>query len=144
METEKGVMIVAYKETRGNNRYCLLERKKNWEGWETPKGHLEDGDYVKTVKLELMEEAGIAEEDIENVQELGTTVKWEYKQDGEDRRKEYKGYVCRLSDTCLVDTSQNPCDEHSRGAFVSYEDAMKLLEHENNRSLLAEARQKIS
>ncbi|MFB6159308.1 MAG: NUDIX domain-containing protein [Candidatus Nanohalobium sp.] len=143
METEKGVMIVAYKQSRRSNRYALLKRKKNWEGWELPKGHLEEDDYRKTVKIELMEECGIDESQIQSMEDLKEATSWKYEQDGTEFRKEYKAFAVKVDEDVRIDTSQNPCDEHEQGFFLKKEDAESLLTYENNRELLQRAAEKI-
>lgn len=142
MKTEKGVIIAAYKQD-SYPRFVVLNRKKNWEGWELPKGHLEEDDYDKTVKLELQEEAGIDEEQIEEIEELGYTAEWTYEEEGETIKREYRGFIVRLSDDALIDVNQNPHDEHAQGFFFRREDAESLLTHENNVEALDEACEKI-
>lgn len=142
MKTEKGVMIAAYKQDT-YPRFVVLNRSKNWEGWELPKGHLEDDDYEKTVRLELKEEAGIDEEDILEVEELDHTVEWEFEEDGEQIKREYRGYLVKLSEGAIIDTASNPHDEHDQGFFFRQEDAESLLTHENNIRLLDVALEQI-
>lgn len=142
MKTEKGVVIAAYKQDR-YPRFVVLNRSKNWEGWELPKGHLEDDDYEKTVKMELREEAGIDEEQIEDIEELGYTVEWKYQDDGEEIKREYRGFIVRLSKDALIDVNQNPHDEHDQGFFFRQEDAESLLTHDNNIEVLNRAVEQI-
>lgn len=140
MRTEKGVAIVAYKQSRGSSRFLVLKRVKNWEGWEIPKGHLENDDYPETVKLELGEEAGIDEEEIENVEELGEDLEWSFEdEDGEEVEREYRGFLVKISDPAIVDTSANPHEEHETGFFMKKEDVESLLTYDNQRELLEEA-----
>lgn len=143
MKTEKGVIIIAYKSAE-KPRYLVLKRKKNWEGWETPKGHLENDDYEHTVEIELNEEAGIDSEEIVDIQDMDKTVSWEYEQDGEDFRKEYKAFLVELGSDTFVDVSENPDDEHEHGFFFVYRDAEKMITHDNNLDLLKEAHQRLS
>lgn len=138
MKTEKGVMIAAYKQDR-YPRFVVLNREKNWEGWELPKGHLEQNDYEETVKLELSEEAGIDEEQIEDIQELDHSAEWTYEEDGETIRREYKAFLVRLDDDAIIDVTANPHEEHAQGFFFRKEDAESLLTHENNIEVLEKA-----
>lgn len=135
-KTEKGVIIVAYKEMRRNQRFLVLKRTKNWEGWELPKGHLEEDDYEKTVEIELSEEAGIKENRIEKVTDMEETVSWSYERDGDKYEKEYKAYLVKLDQNATVDTSNNPDEEHSQGFFLNKEDAESLLNYDNNVQIL--------
>ena len=141
MKTEKGVAIVAYKEKRGKKRFLVLQRTKNWEGWELPKGHLEQDDYTKTVKQELQEEAGIPEEEIDNLEQLDTVLEWSYEDEeqGEEIKREYKGFLVKISEDTIVDTTQNPHDEHANGFFMKEGDVESLLTYDNQKELLLEA-----
>ncbi|MFB6116469.1 MAG: NUDIX domain-containing protein [Candidatus Nanosalina sp.] len=141
MRTEKGVALVAYKQKRGKRRFLVLQRTKNWEGWELPKGHLEDEDYTKTAKQELREEAGIPEEQIENLEELGEELEWSYKDEEQDEEvnREYRGFLVKVSEEALVNVSENPHDEHENGFFMKKEDVESLLTYDNQRELLEAA-----
>jgi 8-oxo-dGTP pyrophosphatase MutT (NUDIX family) len=139
MRTEKGVAIVAYQESRGSRRFLVLKRTKNWEGWELPKGHLEDDDYEETVKLELGEEAGIDPGNIQEIKELGKDLEWSFEDGGEEVEREYTGYLVRIDDDAIVDVSENPHEEHETGFFMKQEDVESLLTYDNQKELLQEA-----
>jgi 8-oxo-dGTP pyrophosphatase MutT (NUDIX family) len=140
MRTEKGVAIVAYKEKRGKKRFLVLQRTKNWEGWEIPKGHLEDKDYIKTVKQELREEAGIPENEIEQIEYLNQDLEWTYTdEEGQEVKREYRGYMLETSEDASADVTQNPHEEHETGFFMKKEDVRSLLTYENQKELLKSA-----
>ncbi|MFB6191674.1 MAG: NUDIX domain-containing protein [Candidatus Nanohaloarchaea archaeon] len=143
MRTEKGVMVVAYKQ-KNAPRYLVLKRKKNWEGWETPKGHLEDGDYTATVKEEMREEAGIDEYEILSIKDMDETVEWTFEDNGEKVKREYRGYLVEISPDAHVDVSGNPHHEHEHGFFFSYRDVHGMITYDNNRELLEKAYQEVS
>lgn len=136
MKTEKGVTIIAYKKSNRNSRFLVLKRTKNWEGWELPKGHLEEDDYVETVKLELGEEGGISEEHIESVESLDQALEWTFERDGDEIKREYHCYLVKVSEDAIVDTGQNPHEEHDSGYFFDLDDASALLTYDNQRELL--------
>lgn len=138
MKTEKGVTIVAYKESNRNNRFLVLKRTKNWDGWELPKGHLENDDYIETVKLELEEEAGVTEDSLESVESLDQVMEWTFERDDEKIKREYHCYIVKVSEDAIVDTSNNPHDEHENGYFFNLDDATALLTYDNQRELLEE------
>lgn len=133
---EKGVLIIAYKVSRGKPRYLTLHRTKNWEGWELPKGHLEKNDYEETVKIELKEEAGISNEQIKAIEDKDQTVSWSYSREDKEFRKEYKVFEVELGDSAYVDTSNNPDNEHDQGFFFSFDDTVSLLEYKNQIELI--------
>ena len=143
MRTEKGVVVVAYKEVRRNLRYLVLKRTKNWEGWELPKGHLENDNYRETVKLELGEETGLEEEKIKEVQEMEKKLEWTFEDDGEKVKREYKAFVVKIGEDAVVDVSGNPHDEHENGFFLDYEDASSLLTYDNQKELLEQGKESL-
>lgn len=132
MKQQKGVMIAAYKQSRRNKRYAVLQRQKDWEGWELPKGRLEDEEPGEAAKRELKEETGIKEDEIQEIEELNKKISWKYNEDGEEIRKEYQGFAAKIKDEASIDTSVNPDGEHSKGFFLKPEDAKSLLTYENN------------
>ncbi|WP_414836427.1 NUDIX domain-containing protein [Candidatus Nanohalococcus occultus] len=135
MEREKGVVLVVYKKPSRNPRYLVLNRKKNWEGWELPKGHLEKDDYEHTARLELSEEAGI--EAIEELESTEQVLEWSFEDDdGQTIKREYKAFIVKVDEGAVTDTSANPHDEHERGHFFNYEDAKSLLTHQNQKEIL--------
>ena len=136
MKGEKGAIITVFDE-RG--RVLVLKRKKNWEGWELPKGHLEQDDYRETVRIELQEESGIEPEKIDALKDLQKTVSWKYTQDGQEYRKKYKAFRVEVSNIERVDTSENPCDEHEHGFFLRPEHVEEMLEYDNNKEVLRRA-----
>jgi len=143
MRIEKGVVVVAYKEVRRNHRYLVLKRTKNWEGWELPKGHLEEDDYRETVKLELGEEAGLSEEEIEDIKDMERTLEWTFEDDGEEIKREYKAFLVEISEDAVVDVSENPHDEHETGFFLDYEDGSSLLTYGNQAEILERGKESL-
>ena len=144
MRTEKGVAVIAYKNSRGSKRFLVLKRTKNWEGWEIPKGHLEEDDYERTVEIELGEEAGISGDSIIDVEPLGEDLEWSYEDDdGETVKREYRGFLVKISDDAIVDTTGNPSEEHETGFFMKQDDVESLLTYDNQRELLRSAVRKL-
>jgi 8-oxo-dGTP pyrophosphatase MutT (NUDIX family) len=140
MEIEKGVILAVFDE---DGRALALKRKKNWEGWELPKGHLEKDDYRETVLIELEEEAGIDPELVDTIEDLDHTVEWEYSQDGNEFKKEYKGFLVKVSDVERVETSNNPDDEHEHGFFFRPRHVEEMLKYDNNKEVLRLAASKL-
>ena len=141
MEEEKGVIIVVYKNSR-NPRFAGMKRKKNWEGWELPKGHLEE-DYKRTVKQEVKEETGISENLIKDIENLNLEIEWVYEDGDEDIRRVYRAYTVKVAGESYIDVSENPHDEHEHGYFFRKSDLEKLLEYENHLEVLEKASEKI-
>lgn len=139
METEKGVIAAVFDE---NDRVLVLKRKKDWEGWELPKGGLEKDDYEETVLIELEEETGIEPGKIDSIEDLGKEIEWGYSRDGENYRKKYKAFKVKVSEVEAVDTSGNPDEEHEHGFFLRPRHVEEMLEYDNNREVLEAAMQK--
>ena len=140
VKLEKGVILVVYKKPGRSPRYAVLNRKKNWEGWELPKGHLEE-DYEDTVVQELQEEAGINEEQVESVEELDRNIEWTFKDDGEEIQRKYRAFLVKVEDTAHIDVRNNPHDEHEKGHFFNFSDSKSLLTYDNQKELLEEIHQ---
>jgi 8-oxo-dGTP pyrophosphatase MutT (NUDIX family) len=140
---ELGVAMVVYKEPSGSPRYLLLKRVKNWEGWEIPKGHLEEDDYRRTVFIELSEEAGIDREEVESVEETGEQLEWSFEEDGETVERRYRLFLVKVADDAVVDVSENPHEEHERGHFFNLRDARELITYENQLEAVESADQKL-
>ncbi len=142
MKTEKGVVIVAYKPGR-SPRFAVLNRKKNWEGWELPKGHLEEDDYEKTARLELKEEAGIEEDQVQDVKETDEVLEWSFEDEGQEIKREYRCFLVKVANDAIIDVTNNPHDEHDSGFFLNREDTEGLLTHDNQIELLEKVTDKL-
>lgn len=143
MKHEKGIIAAVYKESEKGFRFLVLKRKKNWEGWELLKGHLENEDYVETVRTELREEAGIEKDQIEQIQDLEKEVEWEYERDGEKFEKNYSAFMVKVGKKAHVRTDENPHDEHEDGFFLRYNVVKDMLEYRNNVEVLEETFEKL-
>ncbi|MFB6202973.1 MAG: NUDIX domain-containing protein [Candidatus Nanohaloarchaea archaeon] len=142
MRTEKGVILAVWKNSNRNPRFLVLKRKKNWEGWELVKGHLE-GEEEETAMTELEEEAGIGEDQVEELKDLDSTVEWSFEDDGEKVKREYRAFMARVEEDAVPDVDGNPHDEHEKALFLSYEDASALLTYEDQDEILEEVRERI-
>lgn len=142
MREERGVAIVAYKQGVDTPRFLVLKRVKNWEGWELPKGHLEE-DMEETVYQEIGEEAGIPERSVLSVEEMEYDLTWEYEDDGETVKRKYRGFIVEVEENATVDVSGNPHEEHSKGHFFRKRDAESLLTYPNQKNLLEKGYKRI-
>lgn len=142
MSVEEGAVIVAYKKGR-NPRFLVLKRKKNWEGWELPKGHLEE-DLKSTALEELKEEAGITVEQVDSLEQLDEKIEWSFEEDGEAHERSYTAFTAVIKEEAVVDTQGNPDEEHEQGFFFRYRDAESLLTHDQHRELLEKVYQEVT
>jgi NUDIX domain. len=135
MREERGVIAVVWKKSGSKWRYAVLQRDKNWEGWELPKGHME-GTPRETLEMELREETGITNDDIQEVEDLDRKMSWSFEDADETVEKEYDCFSVRVSGDTGLDTTGNPHDEHSQALFLRFEDACSLLTYDNQKELL--------
>jgi NUDIX domain. len=135
MREEKGVIAVVWKKSGSKWRYAVLQRDRNWEGWELPKGHME-GTPRETLEMELREEAGITDGDIQEVEDLNRKMSWSFQDGDETVKKEYDCFSVRVSGDTSLDATENPHDEHSQALFLRFEDAYSLLTYDNQKELL--------
>lgn len=131
----KSVFMVAYKEEK-EIKYLVMKRILHWEGWEFPKGGIEDNESRNaTIKRELKEEAGLKPERIIDMKIRG---KWDYEKEIEDR-PEVTGQSYELFAVEVFDDEVNlDKEEHSGYKWMEFNDAYNLLTWENQKSCLIE------
>ncbi|MFB6166881.1 MAG: NUDIX domain-containing protein [Candidatus Nanohaloarchaea archaeon] len=140
MKEEERVCVVLYKVVDGHPRYGVLKRKKNWEGWELVKGHMEETPE-ETARTEVREEAGIDE--VEEIESIGCEAGWTYEEDGEEVDVDCRCFLVRVPPDASIDVDDNPHEEHEMGYFLNLRDARDILTHDNQRELLQKASERI-
>lgn len=137
MEEVPRVCLVICKKMGNSYRFAVLKRVKNWDGWELPKGHIEDGDTAEeAVYNELQEETGIGRDTVIDVKELDHTLEWTYERDGEKRKAVCNCFLVEVEEGVYIDVSGNPHDEHDKGHFLNFRDAHDILTYDDQRELL--------
>jgi 8-oxo-dGTP pyrophosphatase MutT (NUDIX family) len=121
---------IVFRSERGEARVLLVRAKSAPHPWIFPKGHLERGESMAAAALrEANEETGI---DGVVVGLAGAPLAFRSK--GEDVSVEY--YLISL-------TSEAPSPEGRETRWCTMADALSLLEHDNARKLLENARREI-
>jgi len=142
MRVDQGVALLVYRyNKKGKREYLILERDKNWHGWEIPKGHLEHNSHIATVFLELNEEAGIEPVSIEEISELNDSLTFQFEQDGQKVVSNFKGFKIKVSEDTNVSTSKNPSNEHTNSSWLTLDKAVEKLEYEEQKKLLIQSDQ---
>jgi 8-oxo-dGTP pyrophosphatase MutT (NUDIX family) len=95
-----------------------------------------EGTPRETLEMELKEETGIENSDIQQVEDLDWTMSWSFKDGDETVKKEYDCFSVRVSGDTRLDTSGNPHDEHTQALFLRFEDTHSLLTYDNQKDLL--------
>jgi 8-oxo-dGTP pyrophosphatase MutT (NUDIX family) len=130
----RAVFIVTYKKENNNILYLILKRKLHWKGFEFPKGGIEKKESeTQTVKRELKEETGNIAQNINSFPYKG---KYKYHKPLSDRPN-YTGQSYRLF-SAEINYKKIKIDkrEHSGYIWVSYKQALKILNFPNQRKCL--------
>ncbi len=137
-----GVVVALYKMAGGHPRFAVLRRDVTWDGWELPKGRLDDGEDPETAaRREVIEETSIEPTE---VTDLDDVHEWAYERDGEKHRARYHAFMARAPDSAFIDISDNPDeDEHSKGHFLNTRDTTDILTHENQRELVRDVKERV-
>ncbi len=130
----KAVFIVTYAFEKNKIYYLILKRKLHWKGWEFPKGGIEQNEkYYDAVKRELFEETSSIPIKIKKFNYKGS---YRYKRKFPERPG-FKGqfyflYAAEIKkDKIKIDTR-----EHSEYRWLAFEDATKILTHQNQKKSL--------
>jgi len=143
METVRRICAVVCKEMDAAYRWAVLKRVKNWEGWELPKGHIEDDTAEETVYREIQEELGIARATVRRVEPLDFSLEWTYDRDGEEKKAVCDCFLVMVDQDVYITVAQNPDDEHAKGHFLNFRDARDILTYDDQRELLIHAREQL-
>ena len=131
---EKSVGGVVFRKEGRKILYLLLLYERNGKKyWDFPKGHQEKGESEEqTLAREVAEETSIR--DISVASGFRHAVKYFFRRDGKNVRKEVAFYVCMTGQKDVKISH-----EHSDFAWLGYDDAMKKLAFDNSRELLKKA-----
>lgn len=129
MKFEKSCGIVVFTRIDDENKYVLVQSKRGHFGF--PKGHVEEGETeIETAKREVFEEVRLSPTIISGFRKVS-----EYLIPNTDIKKQvifFLGFY--KSEEIIVQET-----ELNNAVLVSYDDAMDLLKHENNKKILMEA-----
>ena len=138
--TMKGVTAVVY-DKMDKPYFLLLKRKKNWKGWEFPKGAIKNGEAeLDALKREIFEETGLQKFKI---------VK---KIDGIKKEFTDKKNILKIHSVYLVEASMNipihmPSEsdsEHTTYLWTDSESALSKLTWDNDKEILKKALEELN
>lgn len=128
---ESSCGAVIFREENGEKRFLLIRNKRSAH-WGFPKGHIEPGETKEeTARREVLEETGIHVEIIP-----GFVKNSEYSIQG----KIEKSVSIFLAKTSQIDYKLQE-EEIEECGWYSYDDSFKVLNYENDKSILTEAMQ---
>lgn len=124
--------IILWRPVQEERRYLLL-RNRDHGTWGFPKGHREAGESdIECARREVLEETGLSEYEIDPGFE--ETMSYPVHQGDTVYTKTVRYFLAR-SDQGALALSQ----EHSEGDWYPYDQALRLLQHEESRNLLSAA-----
>lgn len=130
MTYEKSCGAVVFTRVSGEIRYVLAHSVKGHYGF--PKGHVEQGETeTQTALREIFEEVGLKPALLDGFRTVS-----EYYIPGIDVHKQVVFFLGEYRDQEIVFQEE----ELQNAVLVSYEQAMQLLNHEDNRKILTAAR----
>ena len=128
---EKSAGAIVFYRSGDKIEYLLLRHELGH--WDFPKGHIEEGETVPlAARREIQEETGLS--NVRFTPDFKERIKYFYKWEGENRFKVVTFFLAKAK-TKLVKISK----EHLEYRWVSYSNAMKLCEFQNQRKLLRKA-----
>lgn len=134
-EISSGIMV--YRDTReGSREYLFLVRKEGFLDF--PKGHIEEGETEVTAAVrETLEETGLT---VDPIPGFRHEMDYWFSHREQKVRKKVVMFVGKVQD------SQSPTISHEHVGFVwmKYEDAVKSLSYENQRTMLQEVEKFLS
>ncbi len=133
----KAVFVVIYSiDSKDKIKYALLKRKKHWKGWEFTKGKIEHLETKKqAAKREAIEETGLK---ILSLKQFKETGRYYYKKPLKDR----PGLIGQTYTLFAAKTNKQKNKfsldhlEHTKGIWVSFKEAYKLLTWNNQKKCL--------
>ncbi len=131
MPVERSCGAVIFKD----GKYLLL--KYEWGHWGFVKGNIEKGESLeKTFLREAEEEAGLKKEDLEIIYGFREKINYFYRKEG---KTIYKEVIYLLAESKTFDVKLSY--EHTAYKWLSYEEALEKITHENDRKVLEKAHQ---
>lgn len=124
-------------------RFLLLHRKLNWQGWEYPKGGIENNETPRdTVGRELLEETGI--KNFEIISELSNT---EFIDEIRDAKVIVSNFLVHVSSNSKVILNNPQLKDGKKELIIEHDDfkwffpkeAVNILTHDNTKLIMKEA-----
>lgn len=138
MPYEKSAGAVIFKILRGKPQYLLLQHSKEY--WNFPKGIVERGeDEIEAARREVVEETGLS--NLTLMPKFRVRDHYLFRRKAE-RQGHVSGWTVKDVFFYLARARGNRVrisSEHSGYAWLSYEDAMKLLKYKGIRNVLMRA-----
>ncbi len=131
---KEGVKAIIFDVRDNEPIYLILHRVLNWEGWEFPKGGIEEGESEKEALLrEVMEETGLKR--LKIIKKINII---KYKGDN-GVQYVYHQYLVRGNSEEQVTLQKEPVVEHDGYKWANFDEAYELLTWPNDKETLEKA-----
>ncbi|MBU3896464.1 MAG: NUDIX domain-containing protein [Nanoarchaeota archaeon] len=131
----KGVGSLIFRRTPDGLKFLIFHRIRNWKGWELLKGGLLDGEsFSKGLRREMKEETGFKKY---KIHPKCYTIKFKWSRNYVKDHHKFHGAQHRF---VLIETTIEKIKldryEHDKYRWVTRGEALKLLTHDNHKSIL--------
>jgi bis(5'-nucleosidyl)-tetraphosphatase len=128
---ERSAGALIFNQTPSGRRYLLLKYPAGH--WDFPKGNIEEGEVPEqTMVREVREETGLV--NVVPVKGFRKVIEYFYKRDGRKIHKEVTFFLAESKEDRVVLSF-----EHREYAWLTYEEALKLVTYSNSTKLLRAA-----
>jgi 8-oxo-dGTP pyrophosphatase MutT (NUDIX family) len=134
MIIKKSIGIVLFRETNGKREYLVLRRKGGDRYWGFAKGTPEKEETVQETAIrEVKEETSL--EEIRIIEGYKEKYNYYFKEDNQEYDKTVIFFLGKVSDKQDGKVSK----EHEELRWLNYEEALNLITHNNDKTLLIKA-----
>ena len=124
--------VVFLRDSFGNINYLLIQ-SKNWKNWAFPKGHVDEGETKEQTAIrEIFEETGLK---IKILPGFLEHYEYEFDFQGKHIEKEAIFFLAEASSNRIELTEK----EHQDYRWLSFDEAMKLITHPQDKEILLKA-----
>jgi len=127
--------IIAFRRVLGQRLYLLLHYHYRGDYWDFPRGNIRKDETPKEAAIrETEEETGLSVNQLEIVEGFEEHARWFYRLEGQTVRKEVTYFLAETENENVKIS-----EEHIGARWLSYEDALNLLQYKNSKKLLQKA-----
>lgn len=124
MKVIQTVLGIVYDKVKGKDRFLILKKQGDWEGWQFVQGGKEkDEDFETAVKREVLEETGLSAESVQRLSDIKSD--YFYREADETVHKLVHFYLVKADSKKKVKISI----EHSDSKWVDSKKASAMVKY---------------